>query len=160
MKTVARYLFRKTYFWKARLRHAYWRTLLKELHPTARVYGKLIVGYPENITVGAHSTLNDGVILNGRAPLTIGEYVHVSPFCALNTAGLDTAKTMGERTHVAAPIVLEDGVWLGTNVLVNPGVRIGRKSVIGAGAVVATDIPPNVLAAGVPATVVKELPQS
>ncbi len=157
MRTIARLFFRKAYFLKARLRHIYWRFILEEMHPTVRVYGKIIVGYPGNIKVGAHSTLNDGVILNGRAPLIIGSHVHVSPFCALNTAGLDISKTMGDRTHVVAPIVLEDGVWLGTNVLVSPGVRIGRNSVIGAGAVVTKDIPPNVLAAGVPAKTIREL---
>jgi len=54
-------------------------------------------------------------------------------------------------------VVLEDNVWLGDSVIVCKGVRIGRNSVIGAGAVVTSDIPPNVVAAGNPARVVKEL---
>ncbi|MBI1212314.1 MAG: hypothetical protein GC190_12685 [Alphaproteobacteria bacterium] len=57
----------------------------------------------------------------------------------------------------AAPIVIEDNVWLGLRVIVGKGVRIGRNSIIGAGSVVVHDIPPNVIAAGNPASVRREL---
>jgi acetyltransferase-like isoleucine patch superfamily enzyme len=56
-----------------------------------------------------------------------------------------------------APVVIEDNVWLGLGVIVLKGVRIGRDSVIGAGSVVASSIPSGVIAAGYPATVVREL---
>ena len=54
-------------------------------------------------------------------------------------------------------MVLEDDVWLGTRVTVLRGVRIGRGSIIGAGSVVAKDIPPYSVAQGVPAQVVGTL---
>ena len=57
----------------------------------------------------------------------------------------------------AEPIVLEENVWLGGGVIVNPGVRIGTSSVIGSGSVVTRDIPAHVFAAGSPARVVREL---
>jgi acetyltransferase-like isoleucine patch superfamily enzyme len=56
------------------------------------------------------------------------------------------------------PVVIEQGAWLGQNVVVCPGVRIGRGAVIGAGSVVNSDVPPRTLAVGSPARVVKELP--
>jgi len=55
------------------------------------------------------------------------------------------------------PIAIEDDVWLGVNVTVLPGVRIGRGSVIGAGSIVTGDIPPMVVAAGAPARVIRPL---
>jgi maltose O-acetyltransferase len=55
------------------------------------------------------------------------------------------------------PIVLEDNVWLGGRVIVLAGVTIGEDSVIGAGSVVTSDIPPKVIAAGVPARVIRGL---
>ncbi len=55
------------------------------------------------------------------------------------------------------PVVIEDDAWLGAEVFVIPGVTIGRGSVIAARSVVTSDIPPMVLAAGVPAKVVREL---
>ncbi|MBR5902244.1 acyltransferase [bacterium] len=56
-----------------------------------------------------------------------------------------------------APVVIEDNVWLGANVTVLKGVRIGRDSVVAAGSVVTRDLPAGVLAAGVPAKVIKDL---
>ncbi len=48
-------------------------------------------------------------------------------------------------------------MWLGSHVVINPGVTIGDNSVIGAGSVVTKDIPPNVVAAGVPCRVIREI---
>ena len=53
------------------------------------------------------------------------------------------------------PIVIEDDVWIGRRVIILPGVTIGRGSVIGAGAVVAKDIPPYSVAVGNPCKVVR-----
>jgi acetyltransferase-like isoleucine patch superfamily enzyme len=61
------------------------------------------------------------------------------------------------ETNTVAPICLEDNVWISSNVTVLPGVTIGSGAVIGAGAVVTHDIPPGVLALGVPARVVRSI---
>ena len=55
------------------------------------------------------------------------------------------------------PITIGDNVWLGGNVVVTPGVTIGENTVIGAGRVVVKDIPANVVAAGNPCRVVREI---
>ena len=57
----------------------------------------------------------------------------------------------------ADPITIEDGAWLGAHVVVGPGVTIGARSVIGAGSVVTRDIPPDVVAMGVPCKVVRPI---
>ena len=62
-----------------------------------------------------------------------------------------------ERDPDIKPIVLEDNVWVGDHALVLKGVRIGKNSVVAARAVVVKDVPPNVVVAGNPARVVKEL---
>lgn len=56
-----------------------------------------------------------------------------------------------------APVLIKSGAWLGQNVVVLPGVTIGRGSVIGANSVVRSDIPDRVVAAGTPARVIREL---
>ena len=53
------------------------------------------------------------------------------------------------------PVIIDDGAWLGHNVVVTAGVRVGRGAVVGAGAVVTGDVPDYSLAVGVPARVVK-----
>ena len=58
------------------------------------------------------------------------------------------------------PIVFEDNVWIGDSAIVNKGVIIGKNSIVGAGSVVVKDVPPNVVVAGNPAKVVKELDEN
>jgi len=61
---------------------------------------------------------------------------------------------LGEESR---PIVIGDNVWLGSGAIVLPGVTIGENTVVGAGAVVPRDLPPNVVAVGNPARVVRTL---
>ena len=56
-----------------------------------------------------------------------------------------------------APVVIEDEVWIGEGAKILKGVKIGRRSVIGANAVVTNDVPANSVAAGVPARVIKKI---
>ena len=55
------------------------------------------------------------------------------------------------------PVIFEDNVWIGDSAIICKGVRIGKNSIIGAGAVVTKDVPPNSIFAGNPAKLVKEL---
>src|SRR4051794_27798153 len=55
------------------------------------------------------------------------------------------------------PIVIEDKVWIGSNAVVLPGVRIGYGSVVGAGSVVSNSIPPMTVAVGIPCRVVRPI---
>ena len=57
------------------------------------------------------------------------------------------------------PVVIEDHVWIGSKVVILPGVRIGTRAVIGAGSIVTEDIPPRCVAAGNPARVLRYLPE-
>jgi maltose O-acetyltransferase len=59
---------------------------------------------------------------------------------------------------VVAPITIEDGAWLASNVTVLPGVTVGEGAIVAAGAVVTHDVPRSTLVAGVPARIVRELP--
>ncbi|MGZ9197173.1 MAG: DapH/DapD/GlmU-related protein, partial [Candidatus Deferrimicrobiaceae bacterium] len=68
----------------------------------------------------------------------IGDFVHICP-----------------GAHLGGAVVVEEGTFLGVGSSVVPGIRIGRWSVIGAGAVVTKDIPDNCTAVGVPARVIK-----
>lgn len=118
----------------------------------------LYVDFGSRITIGPGSMANFGLVALDVAPITIGSDVLLGPGVQLLTPThpvdpeLRRAKWEG-----AEPIVLEDNVWLGGGVIVLPGVTIGENTVVGAGAVVAKDLPPNVVAVGNPARIVRRL---
>ena len=64
---------------------------------------------------------------------------------------------MDQGVDKIAPIVIGDGAWLGENVVVCPGVHIGRGAVVGANSVVVRDVPARAVAVGAPAVVVRQL---
>ena len=139
------------------IRTFFWKLLFKKFGNNSKIFGRVVIYSPENIEFGHNSTLNEGVLLNARTTIKIGNFVHISPYCTLNTGELEYQKIMSERTHKSRPIEIEDGVWIGSGAIINPGVKIGKNSVIGAGAVVTKDIPENSVAVGVPAEVIKKI---
>lgn len=108
------------------------------------------------LVIGDDTFINNGSVLSASQGIFIGNRVNIAPGCTI----LDNDFHGTDDRHAppaCAPIVLEDDVWLGTGVTVLKGVRIGRGSVIAAGAVVTQDIPAGVLAGGIPAKVLRPL---
>jgi acetyltransferase-like isoleucine patch superfamily enzyme len=98
-------------------------------------------------------------VLNGGDSITIGHKALVSGFVYLQTSmhGYKSKEqAVQDQGYDHAPVVLEDDAWLGTHVVVLPGVTIGKGAVIGSNAVVTKNIPAYQVAAGVPAKIVKE----
>ena len=118
----------------------------------------LRVDYGYNITIGDGAWVNFGLTALDVAPIVIGADVLIGPNCSLYTAIHPTEPgPRRAKWESSAPITLEDNVWLGGSVVVCPGVTIGENSIIGAGAVVTRSIPPNSVAVGNPARVIKAL---
>ncbi len=106
--------------------------------------------------VGARTFANFGLISLDVARVTIGDDVQIGPNVQLLTALHPVeAGPRREKWEAARPIVIGDNVWLGGGVIVLPGVTIGDNTVVGAGAVVTRDLPPNVVAVGNPARVIR-----
>lgn len=104
--------------------------------------------------LGAGSRVNRDCFLDIRGPLEIGEHVSISPEVAILTAS-HGVNDPAFRVEIR-PVVIEDHVWIGTRAMILPGVRLGRGSVVAAGAVVTRDVPPLTVVAGVPARAVAE----
>jgi tetrahydrodipicolinate N-succinyltransferase len=86
--------------------------------------------------------INQGCFFLDYGGITIGDRVLIGPRVTLSTAGhpVELDERYDFITH--APIVIEDDVWMGAAATITAGVRIGRGSVVGAGATVAKDVPP------------------
>lgn len=119
------------------------------------------VDYGYNVCVGDDFYANYNLVLLDCSIIKIGNGVICGPNVTLTTAthptGIEERK---QAKEYALPITIGDNVWLSCNVVVLPGVTIGENSVIGAGAVVSKDIPPNSVAVGVPAKVIKTLEEN
>lgn len=116
------------------------------------------VDYGSNVSVGAGTFVNYGLMALDVAAITIGRNVQIGPNVQLLTPThpLD-AELRRDSWEAAEPIVIGDNVWLGGGVVVCPGVTIGENTVVGAGAVVVKDLPANVVAVGNPARAVRDL---
>ncbi len=120
------------------------------------VHGKTWVIYPNRIQLGDGVHLNHGCVLYALGSITVGSRCHLSSYVQLQTGGLQSA--LGKRaSHKSAPIVLEDDVWVGANVVILPGVVIGKGSILAAGAVVSRNIPSGEIWGGVPARFIKKV---
>ncbi|HSV14851.1 MAG TPA: acyltransferase, partial [Tepidisphaeraceae bacterium] len=85
-------------------------------------------------------------------------HVAIGPGCYItdHDHGLDPSRPPLAQQMIAAPTRIEDWVWIGANAVILKGVTIGQRTIIGAGSVVTRDLPPNVIAVGVPARVVRQ----
>jgi maltose O-acetyltransferase len=114
--------------------------------------------YGTRVGIGAGSFFNYDCLMLDVAPVTIGRACQIAPRVQFLTAThpIDPAPRRS-GWESAEPIVVGDNVWLGGGVIVCPGVTIGDDTVVGAGAVVAADLPAGVVAAGVPAKAIREI---
>ncbi|NYC93346.1 acetyltransferase-like isoleucine patch superfamily enzyme [Clostridium acetobutylicum] len=101
---------------------------------------------------------NYNCIILDVGKVTIGDNVQFAPNVSLYTAGHPihpASRNSGYEYGIS--ITIGNNVWLGGNVVVNPGVHIGDNVVVGSGSVVTKDIPDNVIAVGNPCKVIREI---
>ncbi len=114
--------------------------------------------YGYNIDIGDHFYSNFNLTILDCAKVSIGSHVFFGPNVAIYTAGHPLHHCLRNKEYEwAQPITIGDNVWLGGNVVINPGVTIGHNVVIGSGSVVTKAIPDNVFAAGNPCKVIREI---
>jgi carbonic anhydrase/acetyltransferase-like protein (isoleucine patch superfamily) len=106
------------------------------------------------IRIGRDSLIGEYTVIRGQGGVSIGNNVYTSPMVqimAVNHVFDDPSRSFVEQGITAQGIVIEDDVWIGSGAIICDGVRVGKQSVVAAGAVVTEDVPPQVVAAGVPA---------
>lgn len=136
------------------------KKILGELPEGVSLSSPLMVDYGFNIKLGKNVDVNHDCYFMDGAPISLGDNVLVGPSCGFYTATHPlNYKDRNQGFEKAKPIDIGDNVWFGANVTVLPGVSIGSGCVIGAGSVVADDIPENSLAYGNPCKVVRRIEQ-
>lgn len=134
------------FYTDARIRKIYWRTL--------------------NVHMGQGTYANIGMMAvnSENTPIHIGKNVSIAPYVTLvaeseanNGDEINNIIYVKDVLKKHASIVIDDNVWIGANVTILPGIRIGKCSVIGAGSVVTKDIEPYSIYAGIPAKKIRDL---
>jgi len=114
--------------------------------------------YGYNIEIGDKFYSNYNLIILDCARVIIGDYVMLGPNVGIYTAGHPLHYEIRNTEYeYALPIIIGNNVWIGGNVVINPNINIGNNSVIGSGSVLTKDIPDNVIAAGNPCKVLRQI---
>jgi maltose O-acetyltransferase len=143
----------------------YRKTLLKQLFKSTgdNIYIEppFRTDYGCNTSIGENFYANYDCIIIDVCSVTIGRNVFFAPRVSIYTAAhpIDAA-VRNTLLEFGKPVSIEDDVWVGGNVVINPGVKIGSNVVVGSGSVVVKDIPDGVVAAGNPAKVIREITSS
>jgi len=115
--------------------------------------GKRIIIRPGTMLHGESNSLDTTIIIEDDVLIGCGVHIYVenhefkNPFVVISEQGHSPAKQ----------VLIKEGCWIGANVIILPGVTIGKNSVIGAGSIVTKSIEDNVVAAGNPARVIKKI---
>ena len=121
-----------------------------------RLFPPVYTDFGKNIKIGKDVFVNSGCCFQDQGGVTLGDGCLVGHNVVFAT--LDHDKRPGRRGDMtAAPIVVGKDVWIGAHATILKGVTIGDGAIVAAGAVVTRDVPPNTIAAGVPARVVKTI---
>jgi maltose O-acetyltransferase len=137
------------------------RELLGEVGDDVVIRPPFHCDYGRHIAVGSGTYVNYGCVMLDVASIRIGAHCQIATGVHIVSATHPVdpeARRLGWES--AEPITIGDNVWLGSGVVVCPGVTIGEDTVVGAGSVVTRDLPSGVVALGVPARVHRSIGES
>ena len=118
------------------------------LHTGVRVYD------PRNITVGEGTIVGRGVFIDGRDKVSIGNHTSIASEVMIYSSEHDLAAP--DFRAISEPVKIGDYVFIGPRAIILPGITIGNRAVVGAGAVVTKDVREGEIVGGVPAKVIGE----
>lgn len=113
--------------------------------------------YGSNIELGERVFFNFNCVVLDVCPVTIGDFTLFGPGVQILTPMHPLNAELRRKQEFGKPISIGSDVWVGGGALILPGVRIGSRTVIGAGSVVTRDVPDGVFAAGNPCRVIREI---
>ena len=144
-----------------RLRKLIYRMLCGRIESNVTIHFKTEIRCPRRLTIGKGTIIGDNAILDARCGLTMGENVNLSSNVSIYTLQHDHRDPLFKcnEDKKKMSVEIDDRVWLGSNVIVLPGVHIGEGAVCCAGCVVTKDVPPYTVVAGIPAKKVGERPK-
>lgn len=111
----------------------------------------------DGIQIGDHVLISPGVRISAANSIRIADSCMLASHAYITDSDWHGIYDRSMPSSETSTVVLEENVWVGDSAIVCKGVTIGENSIIGAGAVVTSDIPANVIAAGNPAKIIRPL---
>ncbi|NOR46111.1 MAG: acyltransferase [Candidatus Delongbacteria bacterium] len=125
------------------------------------IQDNVYIGNAKNISIGSECQINENVFIQGAK---IGDHVMIAPNAAILTSTHNFSRTDIPMIHQGSTKeiipTIENDVWIGRNVIVLPGVKIGQGSIVAAGAVVTKDVEEYSIMGGVPAKLIRKREQT
>ena len=134
------------------------RLIGKKVDASFRMFPPFYTDFGKNITIGKDVFINSGCHFQDQGGIQIGDGALIGHNVVLATINHDLNPEENRKNHYA-PITIGAHVWIGSNVTILPGVTLGDWAVVAAGAVVTQDVPPRTVVGGVPAKVLKVIPE-
>ena len=127
------------------------------------LFRPLVYGDPDRLHVHPTAVLNNALINLSSGDVTIGEYAFFGHNVSILTGTHDWTKFGAERQVAVPPsgrdVVIEEGAWVSSNVVIVAPCRIGAHSVVGVRSLVLGDVEPYTVVAGSPAKVLRQIPR-
>ncbi|UTE72245.1 sugar O-acetyltransferase [Rossellomorea marisflavi] len=128
----------------------------REVDDSFMCFPPFYTDFGKNISIGKDVFFNTGCSFQDRGGIHIGDGSLIG--MNVNIATLNHGLDMKTRnTTYASPVTIGKSVWIGSGATILPGVTIGDRAVVAAGAVVTKDVPEGTVVAGLPAKVVKTI---
>jgi maltose O-acetyltransferase len=138
-------------------RFVLYKLLLKHQGKNVTIRDGVKIMFPERVSIGNNSGVNDGCFLEGSGGITIGDYVRLAPRVEIMTSNhvfADPDKPIKLQGLEFKGVTIENDVWVGIGVLITAGVTIRKGAVVAGHAVVTKDVPEYAIVAGIPAAVI------
>ncbi|RYZ24384.1 MAG: sugar O-acetyltransferase [Chitinophagaceae bacterium] len=127
-----------------------------DIHQSVTVFTPLHINYGKHTIIGKNVFINFDCVFLDLGGITIEDNVQIAPKVSLLTEShpLDPSE---RQSLIPKPIRIKKNAWIGANATILQGVTIGENAVVAAGSVVSKDVPDNVVVAGIPARIIKNI---
>jgi maltose O-acetyltransferase len=142
------------------IRNVSYRIFLKQLRGMSFIAAGVTFQRSYGIRIGKNFAVNRGSFIDGKGGVQFGDNVLVGPYVVIASSGHsfdDPNMPILSQTEHKKAVTIGNDVWIGSHVVIMPGVKIGDRVIIGAGAVVTKDIESHCIAMGIPAKITRKI---